>query len=218
MYTHTHTPTHWTLVPWLIMAIWCLSWSRRRSQPSVSWRCPRWSLGGSAQTMLAEAVGFHVEDFGEPRSLLQSLKERKKNGRKDVWITDNRSLMSPTLTQWGCFLPLTATPVCILKTKLRRSDYDRSGLTSVEHDQPKDDLNTTGELWLLLHREFDKNNPAMLLLPPLKRLYNGCEQVHHDEHNIRKLTHKVDINKIGGFSTRASASRAWLGFQRLSHG
>lgn len=37
----------------------------------------------------------------------------------------------------------------------------------------------------------------MLLLPPLKRLYNGCEQVHHDEHNILKLTHKVDRNKIG---------------------
>lgn len=37
----------------------------------------------------------------------------------------------------------------------------------------------------------------MLLLPPLKRLCKGCEQVHHDEHNILKLTHKVDRNKIG---------------------
>lgn len=25
-------------------------------------------------------------------------------------------------------------------------------------------------------------------------LYNGREQVHRDEHNILKLTHKVDIN------------------------
>lgn len=45
----------------------------------------------------------------------------------------------------------------------------------------------------------------MFLLPPLKRLYNGCEQVHSDEHNILKLTHKDDINKIGDFT----ASVTW---------
>lgn len=59
-----------------------------------------------------------------------------------------------------------------------------------------------------------KNNPAMFLLPALKRLHNGREQAHRDEHNMLKVTHKDDINKIGGFrclgdlgfSTRASAA------------
>lgn len=88
------------------------------------------------------------------------------------------------------------------------------GFISVEGVDPKGCLNATGELWLLLHGEFDKNNPAMFLLAALKRLHNGCEQAHRDEHNMLKVTHKDDRNKIGGFrclgdlgfSTGASAA------------
>ena len=49
----------------------------------------------------------------------------------------------------------------------------------------------------------------MFVLPPLKRLCNGCEQVHHDEHNILKLTHKDDINKMGDFT-------AWVTWASLA--
>lgn len=61
-------PMEWAQNSWVFLIDW--------SQDGAS---PR--LDESAQKMLAEAVCFHVEDFGEAGSLLQSLKEKKRDIR-----------------------------------------------------------------------------------------------------------------------------------------
>lgn len=193
MYAHTHTQ-HCTVVSYgdLVSLLVTLSTLPRKWPSLFDWHVP--TDGDWAHKMLAEAVAFHVEDLGEPGPLLQSLKRGE-----DVRIIDSWQPPVPHAPS-ECVVSANSRPVCIL-TPLRRICY---GFTPVEGVDPKGCLNATGELC-----PFDKNNPAMFLLPALKRLHNGC-----DEHNMLKVTHKDDINKIGGFrclgdlgfSTRASAA------------
>lgn len=51
--------------------VFLIDWSQDGTSPK---------LEESAQKMLAETVCLHMEDFGEARSLLQSLKERSRKG------------------------------------------------------------------------------------------------------------------------------------------
>lgn len=46
----------------------------------------------SAQKMLAETVCFHVEDLGEARSLLQSLKQKGKGRDVRISFSQRQSL------------------------------------------------------------------------------------------------------------------------------
>lgn len=81
-------------------------------------------LEESAQKMLAETVRFHMEDFREAGSLLQSLKQKGKRGYQNL-IFSKATTMSFFLNIWQsnapfhpvicmpsmlhCFLPLTVS-------------------------------------------------------------------------------------------------------------
>lgn len=109
-HVHTHAHTHWMLYRGLIMAIWCLSWCRRCSQPSVSWLLMATPHLVEPRRIGTKDVsrGCQLSRGGFWRTQVSSSEPERKKERKDVWITDSCSLISPTLTQWVCFLPLTA--------------------------------------------------------------------------------------------------------------
>lgn len=67
--------------------------------------------------MLAEAVAFHVEDLGEPGSLLQSLKRGE-----DVRIIERWQHHFPHAPS-ECAASANSRPECVL-TPLRRICYD----------------------------------------------------------------------------------------------
>lgn len=73
-------PIEWAQNSWVLLIDW--------SQDGAS---PR--LEESAQKTLAETVCFHVEDFGEAGSLLQSLKQKGRKGDQSLVSSRETSMI-----------------------------------------------------------------------------------------------------------------------------
>lgn len=99
-------PIEWVQNSWVLLIDW--------SQDGAS---PR--LGESAQKMLAETVCFHMKDFGEARSFLQSLKQK---GRQWIRILISQgqilffffSLGSPNASFPCCHHALFLLPLTVM--------------------------------------------------------------------------------------------------------
>lgn len=93
-------PSEWAQNSWVFLIDW--------SQDGAS---PR--LEESAQKTLAEAVCFHVEDFGEAGSLLQSLKQKGREGDQSLVLSKETSLIFVyTSRRLHAFMFSTINSVC----------------------------------------------------------------------------------------------------------
>lgn len=76
-------------------------------------------LEESAQKMLAETVCFHVEDFGEARSFLQSLKEKDGGASESHFYKDNLCMsFSKYLKVYFLSFYILLLAVCIWMCKI----------------------------------------------------------------------------------------------------